>query len=82
MTSEKEQILRDAGYFYFDARELYANRKSRKVFSLDYIEGNTTEELEKRVQEMTEGNAWVFHLENELTSSQQRELELFLVEGR
>lgn len=82
MTSEKRRILDNAGYFYFETRLLYANRKTRKVFSLDFIQGNTIEELKKRILEGTEGTAWALNLESRLTDSEKRELELFLEQGR
>lgn len=57
----KSKILRDAGYVYSFDREVYFNRKTKKVFSVEFVEDSTVEELQNRLNEKKEGEEWHFY---------------------
>ena len=45
----KTQILEDAGYAYNFDREIYVNRKDRRVFSLECVEDENEDWLKKNI---------------------------------
>ena len=45
----KTQILEDAGYAYNFDREIYVNRKDRRVFSLECVEDKSEDWLKERI---------------------------------
>ncbi|HEX9882582.1 MAG TPA: hypothetical protein VGA79_01325 [Desulfobaccales bacterium] len=57
----KSKILRDAGYIYSFDREVYFNRRTKKIFSLEFIEDRTEQELQSCLNEKKEGEEWHFY---------------------
>jgi hypothetical protein len=49
----KSEILRDAGYAYGFDREIYFNRVAKKVFSIEFVEDHSEEELKRCISENT-----------------------------
>jgi hypothetical protein len=73
----KAQLLKGAGcagYFYNWEREVYFNRKARKAFSVDFLEDNAPEEIERRIRETTPGTEWSFFFNSPPPDSVKREL--------
>jgi hypothetical protein len=75
---EKEQLLRKAGYSYDPDREAYVNRKTRKIFSVDYLEDHDTSEITRKIQEATQGAKWTFIFNDKLPDAVKRELTKLL----
>ena len=73
----KEQILRNAGYSYSFDRELYLNRKSKKAFSVEFIEDNSEEEIVKRIHEPG-ADEWCFFFNEPPSAAVRRELAYVL----
>ena len=44
--SEKQRLLDEAGYVYDFDRSVYFNRNVKKLFSVEYIEDHSEEELQ------------------------------------
>lgn len=57
----KSKILRDAGYIYNFDREVYFNRRTKKVFSVEFIEDSTEEELQSCLNETKDRKRWHFY---------------------
>jgi len=74
----KRQILQNAGYVYNFDREVYVNRKAKKVFSLEFVEDNSEDDLRTRIDEDPGGQAWRFYFNAEPSKAVQEELEEIL----
>jgi hypothetical protein len=74
----KQHILEGAGYTYNFDREIYFNRKTKNVFSMDFVEDHDEEEIEQRVRRATGGAEWQFHFNSGPAEAVKRELELLL----
>ena len=74
----KRQILEDAGYAYSFDRTIYVNRKTKKVFSVEYVEDHDEEWLKGRVGENTPGGKWQFYFNSGPSDAVKRELESVL----
>ncbi|HEX4227696.1 MAG TPA: hypothetical protein VHZ07_03430 [Bryobacteraceae bacterium] len=71
----KEQILKNAGYVYSFDRELYLNRKSKKAFSIEFIEDHSAEEIEGHIrQNIPETDEWTFFFNKPPSTVVKREL--------
>ena len=77
-TLTKQQILDNAGFTYNFDREIYVNRKTRKIFSVDFVEDNDKETLQRSVDEPTNGKKWRFYFNGELPPAVRREIEAVL----
>ena len=75
---EKEQLLKKAGYSYEPDREVYVNRKTRKVFSVDYLEDHDTKEIASKIEEAARGAKWTFIFNAKPSDSIKRELAKML----
>ena len=74
-TVAKSQILKDAGYAYSFQREIYVNRKTRKVFSIDFVEDHGELELESCINEPSPPNGeWRFYFNSPPSDAVVREL--------
>jgi hypothetical protein len=74
----KQHILESAGYTYNFDREIYLNRKTKKVFSMDFVEDHDEEEIEQCIRRKTDGTKWQFHFNSAPGEAVKRELELVL----
>jgi hypothetical protein len=52
--------------------EIYVNRKTKTVFSMDFIEDHDEEEIERRVQGDSGSEEWQFHFNAEPAESVRR----------
>lgn len=71
----KKDILRNANYRYIFDRNLYVNRTAKKVFSLEFVDDHSEQELTKRILENGVGNGWRFYFNSDPTEGVKRELE-------
>jgi hypothetical protein len=76
--SEKRRILDAAGFIYEFYREVYVNRKEKKIISMDFIEDHTAAELENKLRQNTDGSNWQFLFNNEPPASVRHQLETAL----
>ena len=74
----KSKILEDAGYVYNFDRQAYVNRKAKKVFSIEFVEDNPEEEIQRRISEPTQAGQWRFNFNSEPSGAVKRELESVL----
>lgn len=75
----KQQILEDAGYVYSFSRELYLNRKSKKVFSSEFVEDNSEAKLEDSIAEpMAVTDEWCFYFNSPPSKAVKRDLSAIL----
>jgi hypothetical protein len=71
----KWQILHGAGYAYNFDLMLYFNRKRKKVFSVEFVEDHSENELESCINEESNGAGWRFYFNSPHSPAVQRELE-------
>ena len=63
---DKAQLLERSGYRYHFSREVYFNRRSRKVFSREAIEDYGQNWLEQKIAEKPPANSkWAFYFKKE-----------------
>ena len=75
----KKQILADAGYAYSFDREIYLNRKARKVFSLDFVEDHSEASLRASVVEPAPSTGeWRFYFNLPPSEGVKRDLSAVL----
>jgi hypothetical protein len=71
----KQQIFEDAGYTYSFDHDVYFNRRARKVFSFEFVEGHNEAELEARIAEPTPtGGEWRFYFNKPPSEAVKRDL--------
>ena len=59
--ANKGRLLENAGYAYGFDRMIYFNPKTRKVFSIAFVEDHSESELQKCIDENTGGAEWHFY---------------------
>lgn len=69
------EALEQAGYAYFFDREIFVNRKTRKVFSMEFVEDHDEAEILKRIKENNGGGDWRFYFNSEPSAAVRRELQ-------
>ena len=74
----KQQILDEADFTYNFDRQIYVNRKTKKIFSLEFVQDHDEKELERCVQEDTTGKEWSFYFNDKLPPAVRREIEAVL----
>jgi hypothetical protein len=72
--TEREELLESSGYRYDFDRMMYVNRAVRRVFSLEFVEENSRQEIQKLINEACATNDWVFHFNEQPSSRVKREL--------
>jgi hypothetical protein len=55
------RLLESEGYKYNFQREIFINRTSRIVFSIDFLEDCTEDEFRRSLQDSSAGNGWKFY---------------------
>lgn len=71
--ASKEQILEESGYVYSFNREIYFNRKAKKVLSREFVDDHSEDELHKSLNAETDG--WHFFFNSQPPEAVQRELK-------
>ncbi len=75
----KQNILDKAGFGYNFDRRVYFNRKSKKIFSVEFVDDEPEEVLERKIGEDTDGKEWKFYFNSgEPPEQVRREIEASL----
>jgi hypothetical protein len=72
--TDKEELLESSGYRYEFDRMMYVNRAARRAFSLEFVEDNSRQEIQKLINEAYATNDWVFHFNEPPSNRVKREL--------
>jgi hypothetical protein len=75
LTELKTNLQEEAGYAYCLDRQLYMNRKTRKAFSIQFIQDHDEDQLRKSIREKTAGIEWWFYFNSPLSEAVKHELE-------
>jgi hypothetical protein len=72
----KKALLENAGYAYDFNHMLYFNRKTKKAFSVEFIDDNPPEVLEDSIRQPTSTERWEFYVSDPpIPDSVRRKLE-------
>ena len=63
VTTDKEPILKAAGYVYNFDRMAYYNRATRKAFSVEGVDDNRVEDLRRALDEPNDSGGWQLYAE-------------------
>ncbi len=73
--ADKMRLLEQGGFRYDFNREVYFNRASRKVFSLEAIEDHDKEWLREKIHEEKRGeDRWLFYFNSPPAEAVEKEL--------
>lgn len=72
--TRKQQILEREGYRYSFDRQVYFNPKTKKAFSVEFLEDHTTDELELHIREAASSIDWLFFFNSPPSDAVKREL--------
>jgi hypothetical protein len=72
---KKSDIFFAANYRYNFDRDLYVNPKTKKAFSLEFVDDNSPEEILRRLDEPTDQGAWTFYFNVRPSDGVRRLLE-------
>lgn len=76
--ASKGQLLQEEGYAYnFDCM-VYFNPKTRKVFSVEFVEDHDEDQIRKCINERINGTRWYFYFNSSPSDSVRRELQTVL----
>ena len=76
--STKQQVLDEAGYTYSFDREIYFNRKTKKVFSANFVHDHSEDELVDSIREDSDERRWRFYFNGEPSTSIRSQLKRLL----
>ena len=74
----KQNILDDAGFAYNFDRMVYFNRKRKKIFSVEFVDDQPEEVLDRKIREDTGGKEWKFYFNRDPSERAKREIEAAL----
>ena len=72
---EKRDLFEREGFSYDLDREVYVNRRSRKVFSVEFIEDHSVDHLRRSISEKVDNRKWYFYFNTQPSDRARRELE-------
>jgi hypothetical protein len=78
LTASKTEILDEAGYAYSFDRQIYLNRKTKKAFSVQFVQDHSETQIRKHIQEHTDGLEWRFYFNSAPSEAVKHELECVL----
>lgn len=78
LAESKTDILDGAGYAYSFDRQMYVNRKTRKVFSVEFVQDHSEEQIRKYIQKYSDTQDWQFYFNSRPSDSVRHELESVL----
>jgi hypothetical protein len=78
LTPSKTEILDEAGYAYSFDREMYINRKTKKAFSVEFVQDRSEDQIRKYIRERTDGLEWRFYFNLPPSEAVKHELESVL----
>jgi hypothetical protein len=70
----KWQILREAEYAYNFDRMVYFNRRTKKVFSVEFVQDHSEDEIQKCINERPSGPEWRFYFNSPPSAAVQHVL--------
>ena len=68
----RDQILEEAGYRYSLRNEIYVNRATRKVFSREFVEDHTDQQIQE-CMERRSAKGWQFYFNADPSAGVRRE---------
>jgi len=74
----KDDVLKEAEYWFNFDHALFYNRKAKKAFSTEYVDDKPEEELARRIRESTDSTGWTFYFNSPPSEGVKRELERVL----
>ncbi|HVR38712.1 MAG TPA: hypothetical protein VMU84_06425 [Thermoanaerobaculia bacterium] len=77
----KEELLREGGYRYNYIRLVYLNRADRKVFSVDWLDDHSEEELAAELNSRNDTGDWQIYSSG-VVSESVRTAFLAEIDGR
>jgi hypothetical protein len=78
LTESKTDILDEAGYAYSFDRQMYVNRKTKKAFSVEFVQDHSEDQIRKYIREHTDGLEWRFYFNSPPSVAVTDELESVL----
>ena len=78
LTESKTDILDEAGYAYSFDRQMYINRKTKKAFSVEFVQDHSEGQIRKYIREDTDGPEWRFYFNSPPSEAVKHELECVL----
>lgn len=77
----RDRLLEEAGYRYSLRNDIYVNRAERKVFSVEFVEEHTDEQIRARMMERPPAKGWQFYFNDPPSAGVRRELTRLLDNG-
>lgn len=74
----KNDVLKEAQYWYNFDRDIFYNRQAKKAFSLEFVDDKPEEELARRIGESTDNSRWTFYFNSPPSESVKQMLEQVL----
>lgn len=74
----KRQILEDAGFAYSFDRLSYINLNSRKVFSIEFVQDHSQDQIKACISEATPHGEWRFYFNSPPSEAVKREFAAVL----
>ena len=71
-------MLEKAGYKYSLDRSIYVNRDTKKVFSIEFVEDHSAQELRRELLRSNRENGWQFIFNGTPSTAVKRELTALL----
>jgi hypothetical protein len=71
--AEKEELLESSGYRYLFDRMMYVNRDTRRVFSFEFVEDHSKQEIQTLLDTLPT-TEWVFYFNAPPSDEVRREL--------
>jgi hypothetical protein len=78
LTESKTDILDEAGYAYSFDRQMYINRKTKKAFSVEFVQDHSEDQIRKSIREHRNGLEWWFYFNSPPSEAVKHELESVL----
>jgi len=79
IVAPKQQILENSGYAYSFDRQCYINRQARKIFSVEFVQDNSDDDLLKSINATgPPPGEWQFYFNAEPSAAVKREFSMLL----
>jgi hypothetical protein len=78
LTESKTDVLDEAGYAYSFDRQMYVNRKTKKAFSVEFVQDHNEDQIRQYIREQSDGPKWRFYFNSAPSEAVKRELESVL----
>jgi hypothetical protein len=56
-----ERLLESSGYRYHCENMHFVNRTTKRVFSIEFVESHSLQEIRRVLEEVPATNEWIFH---------------------